>query len=91
MRFDWDDAKSDAVKAKRDFGFDELLPLFQTDYLIEVNTSYDNQFLAIGFLGTKMLTIAIEYREDEEGDYIWIVTYWESTKPERIRYANEKK
>ena len=91
MRFDWDDSKSDAVKAKRGLGFDELLPLFHANYLLEVNISYDNQFLAIGFLEAEMLTVVIEYREDEEGEYTWIVTYWEATKQERIRYAKEKK
>lgn len=91
MRFDWDDSKSDSVKAKRGLGFEELLPLFHADYLLEVNKNYDGQFLAIGFLQAKILTIAVELREDEEGEYTWIVTYWESTKSERMRYANEKK
>jgi uncharacterized DUF497 family protein len=90
MRFDWDDGKSDLVKAKRGLGFEELLPLFRTNYLLEVNKSYDGQFLAIGFLQDKMYTVVNEFREDEEGEYTWIVTYWESTKQERMRYAKEK-
>jgi len=91
MRFDWDDDKSDKVRAKRGYGFDELLRLFQSDYLIEPNKNYDGQYLAIGFLESTMLTVAIEYREDEEGEYTWIVTYWESTRSERNRYAKEKR
>ena len=90
MRFDWDDSKSDKVRKKRGYSFEEILPLFQTDHLLEVSATYDGQFLAIGFVGAVMLTVVIEYREDEEGEYTWIVTYWESTKSEGNRYAKEK-
>jgi uncharacterized DUF497 family protein len=91
VRFDWDDLKSETVKAKRGLSFDELLPLFKTDYLLEGNKFYEDQFLAIGFLGTEMITVVFESREDEEGEFVWIITYWRSTKSERMRYAKEKK
>ncbi len=91
MRFDWDDAKSEEVKAKRGYGFNEIVSLFKSNFLLELNPKYDGQFTAIGFLGLQMITVAVEIREDVAGDYVWIITYWKTTANEEKRYAEKKR
>jgi uncharacterized DUF497 family protein len=44
------------------------------------------QFIAIGYLKNSLLSVIYEVRYDEEGKYIWLVTYWKSTKREREIY-----
>ena len=41
---------------------------------------------AIGFVEGKLVTLIYEVREDNEGEYYHLVTYWPSTKTERKLY-----
>ena len=44
------------------------------------------QFIAIGYLDNSLLSVIYEVGYDEEGEYIWLITYWHSTKREREIY-----
>jgi len=49
------------------------------------------QFAAIGLVGVDFVTVIFEERRDEEGIYLWLVTYWKSTVREREIYERETK
>ena len=44
------------------------------------------QFIAIGYLDNTLVSVIYEVRYDEQGEYIWLITYWKSTKKERQIY-----
>jgi len=46
---------------------------------------------AIGFVQTSLLTLVFEYREDDLGEFIWLVTYWKATKTEAALYEKNRK
>jgi uncharacterized DUF497 family protein len=76
MRVRWDEAKRQRVLAERDIDFDQLNDLLYTAYLI-------------GFTALKLTTFIVEYRDDEAGEYIWVVTAWRSTKQEYSSYEQQ--
>ena len=47
------------------------------------------QFAAIGLVENHLLTVIFEERRDEEGPYLWLITYWKSTAREREIYEQE--
>lgn len=91
MRFDWDDEKSFRLYAQRGFHFEDVCSLFLNPYLEDQKNDDPEQYFAIGFAKGVLLTTVFEYREDEIGIYIWLVTYWKATKAERALYAKNFK
>ncbi|MDJ0600418.1 MAG: hypothetical protein QNJ37_16455 [Crocosphaera sp.] len=55
-------------------------------YLERIKSDNPEQFIAIGYLGNTLLSVIYEIRYDEEGEYIWLITYGQSTKQERKLY-----
>jgi len=47
------------------------------------------QFRVIGFADGRLLTFVVEYRQDVDGDYVWIVTAWKATGQEEEAYERE--
>jgi uncharacterized DUF497 family protein len=86
MRFDWDNHKSQVLKQNRGYSLEEISVVLAGDYVEQVKRDDREQFIAIGYLGNTLLSVIYEIRYDEEGEYIWLVTYWESTKREREIY-----
>jgi uncharacterized DUF497 family protein len=56
------------------------------EYVEQIKRDDPEQFIAIGYLEKTLLSIIYEIRYDEEGEYIWLITYWNSTKREREIY-----
>lgn len=86
MRVRWDEEKRQRVLAERDIDFGQLSDLLYIPYLEDQRSELPEQYRIIGFADGKLTTFIVEYRVDEVGDYIWIVTAWRSTKQERINY-----
>jgi uncharacterized DUF497 family protein len=86
MRFDWDNHKSQVLKQNRGYSLEEISVVLAGDYVEQVKRDIPEQFIAIGYLGNTLLSVIYEIRYDEEGEYIWLVTYWKSTKREREVY-----
>jgi uncharacterized DUF497 family protein len=86
MRFDWDDHKSQALKQNRGYSLEEISVVLAGDYVEQIKRDDPEQFIAIGYLGNTLVSVIYEIRYDEEGEYIWLVTYWKSTKREREIY-----
>ncbi len=58
---------------------DALLAL---PYLEDQRRDDPEQYRLIGFVGGRLVTFIIEYREDESGAYMWVVTAWHATVQE---------
>ncbi|NER24086.1 MAG: hypothetical protein F6J96_25960 [Symploca sp. SIO1C2] len=86
MRFDWDDSKSQGLKTQRGYFLEEVTDLFASHYVERMKRDDPQQFIAIGYLRNTLISVIYEERYDEEREYIWLVTYWKSTRRERDIY-----
>lgn len=88
MRFKWDKNKDLILKSdpNRRFGFEDVVQLFQYPYFLDQKNDDPEQYRAIGFVYGKLISLIYEVREDHEGEYYHLVTYWPSTKTERKLY-----
>lgn len=86
MRFDWDNHKSQILESSRGYSLEEVAQIFAGDYVERMKNDDPEQFIAIGYLNNALLSVIYEVRYDDEGEYIWLITYWKSTKREREIY-----
>jgi uncharacterized DUF497 family protein len=88
MRFRFSKAKSDLLRRnpKRGIGFEEAQAVFQQPYYQDERSDDPEQCRAIGWVGSALVTIIFEVREDSEGEYYHLVTLWRSTKQEKRLY-----
>lgn len=86
MRFDWDDRKSQLLQQNRGYSLEEVAGVLADDYVEQIKRDEPEQFIAIGYLGNTLLSVIYEIRCDSEGEYVWLITYWRSTKREREIY-----
>jgi uncharacterized DUF497 family protein len=86
MRFDWDNQKSRLLKQNRGHSLEEAAAILAGEYVEQIKRDDPEQFIAIGYLENSLLSVIYEVRYDDEGEYIWLVTYWKSTKREREIY-----
>jgi uncharacterized DUF497 family protein len=89
MRIKWDEDKRQQVLGKRNLDFSELEDLLFLPYIEDQRLDNPEQYRVIGFASGKITTFIVEYREDEVGEFIWVVTAWKSTKQERETYEKE--
>jgi uncharacterized DUF497 family protein len=89
VRIRWDEKKRQGVLKQRRIDFAALSDLFCLPYLEDQRSDDPEQYRIIGFVRGKVTTFIIEYREDELGECIWVVTAWNSTAPEKQAYAQE--
>jgi uncharacterized DUF497 family protein len=86
MRFDWDNYKSQLLEQSRGYSLAEVSRILAGDYVEQVKRDDPEQFIAIGYLGNTLFSVIYEIRYDEEGEYVWLITYWKSTRREREIY-----
>jgi uncharacterized DUF497 family protein len=86
MRFDWDNNKSNLLKQDRGYSLEEVSVVLAGEYVEQVKRDEPEQFIAIGHLRNTLISVIYEIRYDDEGEYIWLVTYWKSTRREREIY-----
>ncbi len=82
MRIKWDDSKRQQVIEKRGIDFTDLDELLSQPYLEDQCNDDPEQYRVVGFVGGRLVTHVVEYREDHIGEYIWVVTAWRSTTQE---------
>lgn len=90
MRFSFDLRKSQRLRAnpRRGIGFEEAQQLFTRPYWLDRRSDVPEQHLAIGWVDDHLYSVIFEFREDEEGEILHLVTLWKSTK-EEIRLYEE--
>lgn len=83
MRISWDPAKNELLKRTRGIGFEDAAELFEQAYVIQVKNDDPEQYKAIGFAsGSVLISLIVEVRHDDQGEYEWFVTLWKATKDE---------
>ena len=91
MRILWDSKKSKILKSnpKRRTSFEEAKTLLEEgkDDLGGGLKGFDpDQYYTIGFASNgSLITLVYEFRFDDEGEFIWLVTLWKTTKEEKRR------
>jgi len=90
MRFSFDIRKSKRLRAdpKRGIGFEEAQELFSQPYWLDQRSDVPEQYVAVGWVGERLYSVILEFREDEQGEITHLVTLWKSTK-EEIRLYEE--
>jgi len=80
MKFEWDDHKSLANKAKHGIDFDSAKGLWNDDNRVEIQAPYplEERSVLIGKIGKKLCTAIFTYR----GDAIRIISVRRSRKKE---------
>jgi uncharacterized DUF497 family protein len=91
MRFSFDPRKSKLLRAnpRRGIGFEEAQELFSLPYWLDQRSDLPEQHRAIGWVGNRLYSVIFEFREDEQGEILHLVTLWKSTR-EEIRLYEEK-
>ena len=88
MRFEFDKIKSEQLRKnpKRNIGFEEAQQIWEHPYYEDQRVDDPNQYRAIGWVKGKLYSVIFEIREDEEGEYHHLVTFWKSTSQEEKLY-----
>ena len=83
MRIDWNPAKNNLLKRTRGIGFDDAIEMFGRPYVVQAKNDDPEQYKAIGFArGGVLISLIVEVRFDDQGEYEWLVTLWKATKEE---------
>ena len=91
MRIDWDDNKSVRLKRERGLSLEEVSVVLEGPHTMVPKSADPEQYLGIGFAQGQLVTVVHEFREDTEGEFIWLVTYWKATKQEAKVYEEFRK
>ena len=86
MRVRCDPSKRDQVLHERGIDLQALEELFELPYIEDVRNDNPLQFRVIGFARGTLTSYIVEYRQDELGEYAWVVTAWRSTAQEERGY-----
>jgi uncharacterized DUF497 family protein len=88
VRFRFDVRKSMRLRAnpRRGIGFEEAQELFSHPYYVDQRSDLPEQHRAIGWVRERLYTVIFEVREDEQGEYLHLVTLWKATKQEQKLY-----
>lgn len=88
--FDWDEKKSELLKKTRGLSLEEASKVLESsNYVLLRKNDSPEQWLAIGFVNSRLISIVYEERSDGENEYIHLITYWDSTKREREIYESK--
>jgi len=91
VRFGFDRRKSAALRRnpKRGIGFDEVQEIWRHPYYLDQRADDPEQYRAIGWVSGRLYTVIFEQREDEDGEYYHLVTFWKATKEEHELYEKQ--
>lgn len=89
MRFSYPN-KSRRLRAnpRRGIGFEEAQQLFSQPYWLDQRSDVPLQYVAVGWVGERLYSVIFEFRDDQEGEILHLITLWKSTK-EEIRLYEE--
>lgn len=91
MQIDWDDNKSELLKRERGLSLEECAEIFLGGHVSDRKTDVPEQYFAIGFVQGQLITVIYEYREFEDEEIVWLITYWKATKREAQLYEQKRK
>jgi len=90
MRFHFDERKSKRLREnpKRAIGFEEAREIFGRPYYLDQRSDFPEQYRAIGWASGRLYSVIFEIREDDEGEFYYLVTLWKATKQEQKLYED---
>lgn len=91
IRIKWDDDKSALLKVKRGLSFEEVLCIYRQDFWGGKIDDLPSQHAMISWVGGSLITLIYEDKQDDEGDYDLLRTYWKTTNQEMKKYGIQKK
>jgi uncharacterized DUF497 family protein len=91
MLIDWDDSKSEHLKRDRGLSLEECVEMFLVGHVSDQKSDVPEQYFAIGFVQGQLITLIYEYRQNEDQEIIWLITYWKATKREAQLYEQKRK
>ena len=74
------------MNPKRGIGFEEAEEIFVHPYYLDQRSDVPEQYRAIGWVGERLYSLIFEIREDDGGEYYYLVTLWKSTREEQKLY-----
>ena len=88
MRFKFDKVKNEQLRKnpKRNIGFEEAQEIWEHPYYEDQRSDDPKQYRANGWVKGILYSVIFEIREDEEGEYFHLVTFWKSTSQEEKLY-----
>ena len=88
MRFKFDRAKSHALlkNPKRGISLEEAQKVWLLPHFLDQRSMLPQQWRAIGWVDGRLFTVIFEEREDDQGEYVHLVTLWRSSPEERRLY-----
>ena len=88
VRFKYDTKKSQSLKKnpKRGIDFEEAQEVWEHPYYMDTRSDLPEQFRAIGWVKGKLYSVIFEVRQDKDGEYLHLVTFWKAIKEEEILY-----
>jgi uncharacterized protein len=88
MRFRFDERKSKRLRAnpRRGIGFEEAQEISSRPYYLDQRSDLPQQYRAVGWVGKRLYTVIFEVREDDAGEYYYLVTLWKATREEQSLY-----
>ena len=88
MRFRFDRRKSEKLRRnpKRGIGFEEVREIWEHPYYLDRRCDDPEQYRAVGWVGGRLYSVMFESREDDEGEYYYLITLWKATKEEQELY-----
>lgn len=86
MRFEWDGGKDQLLRKKWGFGFEQAKEVFSHPLYESQKDDDPEQYRAIGWCELHLISVIYEEREDEQGTYYWLVTFWRAVETERRLY-----
>ena len=89
MRIRWDEHKRQQVLQRRNIDMARLDELLALPYVEDQRNDAPEQYRLIGFVGGRLVTFIVEYREDALGEFLWVVTAWHATSQEQRAYERE--
>ena len=91
MRFKFNKKKSESLRKnpKRKIGFKEAKEIWQHPYYEDQRSDGPEQFRVIGWVKGKLYSVIYEIREDDEGEYYYLITLWKATKEEEKLYEKQ--
>lgn len=90
--YDWDENKSEILKRTRGLSLEEACKILEADNYILLRKNDDpEQWLAIGFIKSRLISLVYEERIEGDEEYIHLITYWDSTKREREIYESKNR
>lgn len=91
MRIKFDITKSKLLRnnPKRGIGFKEAQAVFDGSYYEALkNDEPPIQWRATGWVNANLYAVIYEIRQDDEGEFYWLVTLWKATQDERREYED---